>query len=130
MRNVRNRYPFAYSFIKNQLSNFIDEEKLAKIDKDFKGKDTDEPSDAEQIFFIFLHQCMSYYFGDSDWYSDKSKKDSVSKIISIEHPKENNKPNEKTINVTFKDGSLKGYSTVDETKLEKAVPAVPAPPSK
>jgi len=120
MRNVPNRYPFAYSFIKNQLSNFINEETLVKIDNTFANKDNDKPDSAEQTFFIFLHQSMSYYFGDSDWYSEKSKKASVSKIISIEHPKDGDSNLDKTkINVTFKKGTQTPYINVADIKLEK-----------
>ena len=122
MRSVRNRYPFAYSIMKNQLSNFIGEEQINKIDKGFDEKDTTDNSNEKQIF-IFLHQCMSFYFGDSDWYSDKSKKDSNNKITGIAYPKDaDGNVDDKNINITFNDGSKKEYNLIEKIKLEKPVP--------
>ena len=121
MRSVPNRYPFAYLIMKNQLSNFgITEKIINEIDKSFDDKDesTSTTTSKEQIF-IFLHQCMSFYFGDSDWYTNKSDKDSNLKIISIEHPKNN----KETIEVTFKSGLKKTYAEVNDIILEKPKPA-------
>jgi hypothetical protein len=111
LKSVRNRYPFAYSIIKKQLSVFINDKSLTTIESALSSNDKDTPGEVNQQFFIFLNQCMSFYFGDNDWYANKSDKDSNSKIISIEHPKDNNgNKNEKEIKVTFKSGDPITYA--------------------
>jgi hypothetical protein len=112
--------------MKNQLSNFggFTEDEIVKLDKSFKDDDNDQTINGQ--IFIFLHQCMSFYFGDSDWYSDKSDKKSNKKIISIEHPKDGGGNIDKDkIQVTFKDNSDRKYTNVKSIALEKV--AAPAP---
>lgn len=121
-KSVRNRYPFAYSIIKNQLSTFINDKSLSNINEALSAtdKDTDNPgSDVKQKFFIFLNQCMSFYFGDNKWYKNKSDKDSVNKIISIGYHKNGDgKEEEDKIDVTFKNGGLTTtYTDVDQLIL-------------
>ena len=122
MRSVRNRYPFAYRLMKENMKTFISEETINKIDKDFDEKDT--ASNEQEQIFIFIHQCMSFYFGDSDWYSDKSKKDSNNKITGIDYPKDaQGNVKKDIINITFNDGSKKEYNTIEDIKLVKPVAA-------
>lgn len=123
-KSVRNRYPFAYSIIKNQLSTFINDKSLSNINEALSAtyKDTDNPgNDNQQKFFIFLNQCMSFYFGDNKWYKKKSDKDSVNKITSIGYHKGSDGENKDIIDVIFKDGkteyNIKDLKLdVDETK--------------
>ena len=122
-RSVRNRYPLAYSIIKKQLSTFINDKSLSLIDEDLSTRKNDSTSNAngnekKQQFFIFLNQCMSFYFGDNKWYADKSDKDSVNKITSIGYPKDGDGNEDKTqIDVIFKTGDPTKYTEVQKLIL-------------
>ena len=117
MRNKRNRYPFAYSFMQNQLEKFITEDEINNIDDGLDAKDTTSTDKTQ--FFIFLHQCMSFYFGDNDWYNDKKDKDSNSKIKKIDY-----KDSNKEITVEFKNNLNKTYNKTNEIKLTQNPPPV------
>ena len=117
MRNKRNRYPMAYNFMQNQLEQFITEEQINKIDKEFDEKDTTgtTATDVKKQVFIFLQQCMSFYFGDKDWYANKDKNEN-SKIKNIDINKDGTE-----ITVYFKDNNTKDYANVKNIELKKPV---------
>jgi hypothetical protein len=122
-KSIRNRYPFAYSIIKNQLSTFINDKSLSNIEKILASNNNDTPTGTgdviiKQQFFIFLNQCMSFYFGDNKWYTDKSNKDSVHKIISIGYQKDNDGNKKKdTIDIKFNTGEPITYEGFDKLEL-------------
>lgn len=120
MRNVRNRYPFAYRVIEDKLSNFgLTQEAIESMNLG----NTDKPNSNAEKIFIFINQCMSLYFGDNDWYSDKSNKNSVTKITKIEHPKGGDGNSIKNqINITLKDGNAYDntkYTDIKDIELKK-----------
>ena len=126
-RSVPNRYPFTYSFIKNQLSDFLKPKAVIDLDTTFASNNKDTPSSTNnpEKIFIFLHQCISYYFGDRDWYSDKNDNTTGSKITSIEYPPGNT--DENTIRVTFNNNPKIEYSNITDIKLETLAAASPNP---
>jgi hypothetical protein len=111
MKTTRNRYPFAYSFIQNHLEKFITQTDMKEIEENI-GNDDNPNKDAKTKFFILLHQCMSAYFGDKDWYADKSKSDSNSKIVDVNLT-------DNTITVKLRDNRIvPDYNNVDNIKLK------------
>jgi hypothetical protein len=78
-----NRYAFADKIINSEkFKNYELQEVNVNGDKDrvydsFKEK-----------YIIFLNQCMSHYFGDNEWYEDKTDKKSNNKINLIQYAME------------------------------------------
>ena len=94
-----NRYPFADKIMNEYISNVYNNKELKKndaelLDLEHSGKN-DDINTIKLNFFRFAHQLMSFYYGDSKWYSktenDTIAKDNMNTINSIKEIKEKNK---------------------------------------
>lgn len=115
-QNNRNRYNYVNSIIKDPV---LATYKFDKLNLDNNNDDKFPPNSREE-FIIFLHQCMSFFFGDTDWYKDKSDKDN-SKIKKIEIDKDDDgkEVNPKSITVTLDDSTEYKYGAAKEYDLPK-----------
>lgn len=106
-----NRYKYAYSIIKDNLST------LGTCSKQFENIDKNIPSDdksgnLEQQYFIFINQCMSHYFGDNNWFLNRDQtedaKNNKTQIQKIEISEDTN-----NIIVTLKNTDTYKYKIAD-----------------
>lgn len=110
-RVTPNRYNYTYRIIQEKLSALgTCKNDFKNIDKDIP--DTDIPDNITKKYFIFINQCMSHFFGDNQWYPDRSNIEDIGNIKEIVKEKEN-------ILVSLDGGNTKYEYNIDD-KLDCA----------
>jgi len=128
-RLTLNRYAYAYSIIKDNLNTLKDcTKKFENIDKKIQSNDKPDISNMEQQYFIFINQCMSYYFGDNNWFLDREK----SEDYTDENNGKNNKTKIQKIEISVDKTAIIVTLTNSETYeyiIQKTFPCVKKPAS-